>query len=170
MPEKGSRTGTGVPMRVAIFLFILTAGLPAVFAAGVTVTGGYGFVIDQSDLSGGAGSNFNPGHSSPVDAILVTLDGMVDDLDAWQIMVRKENSLWQGGLGLGLLRTAAGTGTGTISGGDVLPLALTATDQVFFEGAGNRNAIPVQLMLDGVSVLIPADAYAATLVFTIVDI
>lgn len=156
--------------RVVLCILLITAGLPAVFAAGVTITGGYGFVIDQTDLSGGAGSNFNPEHSSPVDAILITVDGMLSDSDSWQIMVRKENVLWQGSLGLCLLRTAAGTGTGTISSGAVLPLTLTATDQVFFEGAGNRNTIPVQLKLNGVSVLIPADTYAATLVFTIMDI
>jgi len=118
------------PVKVFFFAVITiicnTAGLPAVFAAGVTVTGGYGFIIDQSDLSGGAGSNFNPEHSSPADAIIIIVDGMSGDSDAWRIMVRKENVLWQGGLGLSLLRTAAGTGTGTISGGDVLPLTLTA--------------------------------------------
>jgi len=153
-----------------LFCVFITAGLPAVFAAGVTVTGGYGFVIDETDLAGGAGSNFNPAHSSPVDAVLITVYDMLSDSDAWQIMVRKENTLWQGGLGLSLLRTAAGTGTGTINGGTVLPLVLTATDQIFFEGSGNRSAIPIQLRLDGVSVLIPVDAYAATLIFTIVDI
>lgn len=170
MPEKMTRIEARLSMRVAILVFIMTAGFPAVFAAGVTVTGGYGFVIDQSDLSGGAGSNFNPEHSSPADAILITIDGMLSDSDSWQILVRKENSLWQGGLGLSALRTATGTGTGSVSGGAVLPLALTAVDQLFFEGAGNRSDIPVQLTLDGVSVLIPADAYTATLVFTIVDI
>jgi len=157
-------------MWVVLFTIFLTAGLPAVFAAGVTVTGGYGFVIDQTDLSGGAGSNFNPTHNSPADAVLITVDGMANDSDAWQIQVRKDNTLWQGGLTLRVLRTSSGIGLGTISGGDVLALGLTSTEQVFFEGAGNRSAIPVQLILEGVSVLIPVDVYSATLTFTIVDI
>ncbi len=169
MLKKSEAGPVTIVARVMLCCIFFTAGLPAVFAAGVTVTGGYGFIIDQNDLSGGAGSNFNPEHSSPVDAVLITVTGMLSDTDAWQILVRKENTLWQGGLGLSVLRTAAGTGTGTINGGNVLPLVLTATDQVFFEGAGNRSAIPIQLRLDGVSVLIPVDTYAATLVFTIVD-
>lgn len=170
MPKKDGACPTNIVARATLCIMFMTVGLPTVFPAGVTVTGGYGFVIDQADLSGGAGSNFNPEHSSPADAILIAVDDMVGDLDAWRVLVRKENSLWQGGLNVSVLRTAAGTGTGFINGGTALPLVLTATDQIFFEGSGDRNTIPVQLILDGVSVLIPADAYASTLIFTIVDI
>mgnify|MGYP000060267003 CR=1 FL=1 len=61
-------------------------------------------------------------------------------------------------------------GTGSVTGGNVLPVGLTAVDQVFFEGAGDMADIPIRVNLSGVSVLIPVDSYSATLYFTVIDI
>lgn len=157
-------------LKLVFMSLLMTAGLPAVFALEVTVSGGHAFTIDQDDLAGGAGSNFNPVHQSAVDAVLITVAATTDDTDAWQMLVHKEDALWHGSLSLGVLRTGAGTGSGSISGGDVLSLTLNASDQVFFEGSGDRTTIPVQLKLSGVSVLIPVDSYTTTVYLTILDL
>jgi len=165
--RRGDRPG--VALRAALFTVMLTAGIPAVHPLIIAVSGGYGFVIDQGDLTGGAGSGFVPTHESTDDAVLIDITDTTGDSDAWQIQVHKEDAAWISGLDLLLLRTGAGSGTGSISGGDVLQVELTDTDQVFFEGAGDRTAIPVRLILDGVSVLIPADTYSTVLYITVID-
>jgi hypothetical protein len=157
-------------LKLALLSLLMTAGLPAVIALEVTVSGGHAFTIDQADLAGGAGSNFIPVHQSALDAVLITVAATTGDTDAWQMLVHKEDALWHGSLALGVLRTGPGTGSGSISGGDVLSLTLNASDQVFFEGAGDKTTIPVQLKLSGVSVLIPVDSYTTTVYLTILDL
>jgi hypothetical protein len=157
-------------LKVLVLGLLMTAGLPAVFALEVTVSGGHVFTIDQGDLAGGAGSNFIPVHQSAVDSVLITVAGTTGETDAWQLLVHKEDALWHGSLALGVLRTGTGSGSGSIGGGHVLSLILNASDQVFFEGSGDRATIPVQLTLSGVSVLIPVDSYTTTVYLTILDL
>lgn len=157
-------------VRAALFSVFLAAGTVGAFGISITVTGSPGFSIDAADLSGGAGSDFIADHSNADNAILVTVVDTTGDTDAWQIQVRQTDVLWHGSLDLALLRTGTGSGTGSVSGGNLLPVTLTAVDQVFFEGEGNMTDIPLRMDLSGVSVLIPVDTYSATLNFTIVDL
>lgn len=157
-------------LRMVLLGLVMTAGLSAVFALEVTVSGGHAFSLDLADLAGGAGSNLIPVHHSGADAILLTVAGTSGDDDTWQMQVHKEDSLWHGSLALGVLRTGTGSGSGSISGGDVLSLTLNSSDQVFFEGSGDRINVPVQLTLSGVSVLVPADSYITTVYLTIIDL
>ena len=157
-------------LKFVLMGLLMTAGLPAVFALEVTVTGGHAFTIGQAELAGGAGSNFIPVHQSAVDAVTITIAGTTGDTDAWQMLVHKEDALWHSSLALGVLRTGIGIGSGSIGGGDVLSVTLNASDQVFFEGSGDRATIPVQLTLGGVSVLVPVDSYITTVYLTILDL
>jgi len=170
MVNGGERRRLSVLLRAVLFTILMTAGPPAVFSLTVTVSGGYGFVIDQTDLTGGAGSGFVSTHESTDDALLIDVGDTAGDADTWQIQVHREDSAWNSGLGLSCIRTGTGSGTGSINGGDVLPVELTAGDQVFFEGAGSRTDIPIKLILKGVSVLIPVDTYSTVVYITVVGI
>src|SRR6056297_3586725 len=156
--------------RAAAFTLFLAAGSVSLFGISVTVSGGAGFSIGAADLIDGAGSDLASDYSSADDSILVSVPETTGGGDGWQIQVRREDVLWHGSLDLAVLRTGGGSGTGSVTGGDVLPLDLSSVDQVFFEGSGDRADIPIRLDLGGVSVLIPLDSYSATLVFTVVDI
>lgn len=157
-------------IRAALFTILFAAGAVSVFGITVTVTGGGSFSIGAADLIGVAGSDLVSDYSSADNAVLVTVADTIGVDDAWQIQVRQEDTLWHGSLSLAVFRTGSGSGTGSVTGGDVLPVDLTAVDQVFFEGAGDVADIPIRVNLSGVSVLIPADSYSATLYFTVVDI
>lgn len=163
---------SGLLFPAALFLNFLfpVVGTAPLYGLSVTVSGGAGFSIGVGDLIGGAGSDLNPEYNSAVDAVQITVADSIDSGDAWQIQVRQEDVLWHGSLDLSVLRTGTGSGTGSVTGGDVLPVGLTSVDQVFFDGSGDVADIPVRLDLSGVSVLVPVDSYSATLYFTIVDI
>jgi hypothetical protein len=76
---------------------------------------------------------------------------------------------WDSHLTLSVRRTSDGVGGGAISGGDsYLPLG-TGTS-TFFSGTGDRLNIQMQLRLDGVSASVPANSYATTITFTVVDL
>lgn len=168
MVDKGEGSGRRFLKPGVLFALLMTAGLPAVFPLTVTVTGGFGFVIDETDLTGGAGSEFEPTQESLDNSILIEVGDTTGGTDAWHIEAHKEDAAWHAGLSVSLLRT--GSGTGTVTGGDSLPVELTGTDQVFFSGEGDNTGIPVKIILDGVSVLIPADTYSTTIYLTIVDL
>lgn len=170
MAEDSQDNRAWAGLRLALLGLVLVAGLEAVSALDLEVSGGHAFSIGPSDLVGGAGSNFNPVHQSAAEAVLITVTGTSGGTDNWQLQVRKEDGLWHNSLALGVLRTGPGSGSGSISGGDSLPLTLNSSDQVFIEGAGDRSGIPVRLILSGVSVLVPADSYLTTIYITILDL
>lgn len=156
--------------RGAVLAFLLFFAADSAEAITLTVTGGHGFIIDGGSLSGGPGSNLVSQYSGPDDSIILSVGDTLGNGDGWQIEVRREDLLWHGSLDVRLLRTGAGSGGGSISGGDSLSLTLTASDQFFFEGTGDRTDIPVRIELEGVSVLVPADTYTGNITFTLVDI
>lgn len=155
-----------LPPMLLLLLFLFPLSLAS--ALTLTVSGGFGFVVDHTDIPAGAGGEPEPTHASSDNAVILDVGESGGASDAWEIQVRLEDTLWHGGLALKVLRT--GSGTGPVTGGDILPLELTATDQPFFEGTGDNSGIEVKLILDNVSVLIPADTYSGVVHFTLVDI
>jgi len=148
------------------FLLLTTFDLSAI---SISVLGGWSLVIDSGDVVAGAGGDLTSQYLSNADAVTIDVADAIDDSDNWQIQVHKEDTLWHAALTLGLLRTSDGAGTGTITGGNSLFLDLTAVDQFFFDGAGNRSTVNLQMRLSGVSVLIPSDNYSTTIYFTVID-
>lgn len=147
-------------------LLLTSFDLPAI---SINVLGGWSLVIDSGDVIAGAGGDLTSQYLSNADAITINVADAIDDSDNWQIQVRKEDTLWHAALTLSILRTSDGAGTGTISGGNSLFLDLTAVDQFFFDGAGNRSIVDLQLRLSGVSVLIPSDNYSTVIYYTVID-
>jgi len=146
--------------------------MSAGFCAGITLNsaGNWSLVINETDVIGGPGGNFSPEYTSNTDSVTLDITDTLGSTDAWQVQVHKEDGPWSGALDLGLLRTGGGSGSGTITGGDSNFLTLTGIGQVFFEGAGDRTGVTVQMKLSGVSVILDAAVYSTTIYFTIVDI
>lgn len=138
-------------------------------AISINVTGSWSLTIGSGDVVSGPGGDLTPLYTSSADAVTIDVTDTIDNADTWQIQVHKDDLLWHGAMNLSMLRTSDGTGTGSITDGDSLFLDLTSLDQYFFEGAGDRSGIDLQLRLSGVSVLIPADSYSTTIYLTVID-
>ncbi|MBN2655985.1 MAG: hypothetical protein JXR86_02920 [Spirochaetales bacterium] len=155
--------------RYVFLLVLLLFPFYPLSAITISLSGSWSLSIDSSDVSSGAGGDLNSQYQSNADQVSLDIGDLIDSGDAWELQVHKEDLLWHSDMILGLLRTSGGSGAGTISGGDSLFLELTATDQYFFDGTGDRSLIDIQLRLSGISVVIPADTYSTTIYFTVID-
>jgi len=124
------------------------------------------YTIGTSDLIAGAGSDLNSSYPSSSSAIQITITNTGNK--AWTINVHKNDTSWDSRLHLKIMRTSSGSGPGSVIGG-MGYIQLTDNDQPFFAGSGDNANIPVQVLLDNVSVQIPASSGRTSIVFTIVD-
>lgn len=154
---------------VLVFVTFLFFDVP-LYATYLGATGGWtNLVIDSSYLQGGAGTDLQGSYTSGVGATTISITGTSGE---WQVQVRKVeegSNLWPNGVSLSVRRTGEGSGGGTITGGDSY-ISVTRRDVVFFEGTGDKTAIPVQYKISGMSVSVPPDTYSTTLTFTVVDV
>ena len=88
--------------------------------------------------------------SSGADNPRVTISGVVPDTPPWRVDVRRTITVWPAAVPLYVRRITDGTGPGTISGG-LAYQAVTAVDQQFFTGTGDRSQVDLQLRLESVS-------------------
>jgi len=117
----------------------------------ITVNGNW--VLDLRNEITEAGSDYLGTYSSLVDQTKIRLRNVGGS--SWSVSVRyAPNNDWDNSLILRAQRTGPGTGTGIISGGTAFQ-TLTLIDAVFFTGTNNRQTIPIQYQLSGVSVTIP---------------
>ncbi|MBU2651925.1 MAG: hypothetical protein KKA81_13430 [Bacteroidetes bacterium] len=90
----------------------------------------------------------------------------------WKVTVHKSDNNWDSSLGLETIRTGTGTRGSiffnSITGGTNYQ-TITNLPADFFWGTGRWYDIPVAYRLNGVSVLLPADQYETTVIFTITD-
>jgi hypothetical protein len=134
----------------------------------ITATGNWSGTIDSGDLTGGPGTDLNPTYTSGSSQVSITISNTGDDWDFWRVDVRKSDTNWHGDLQISVRRTSSGTGGGAISGGTSYQAA-GDVDAQFFTGRGDRSDVNVKLQLSGVSVQVPPDTYATSVVFTVVD-
>jgi hypothetical protein len=133
----------------------------------ITVTGSWFETIDESDLTGGAGSDLVSTYESAADQIGVGIGGTGNR--EWRVDIRKLDSVWHPDLGLSVRRTSDGSGSGWIAGGTSYQ-EVGDVYQEFFRGRRNRSGIDVQLMLDGVSVQVPCGSYLTTVYYTVIEV
>ncbi|MBM3475550.1 MAG: hypothetical protein FJX75_19975 [Armatimonadetes bacterium] len=133
-------------------------------AAGITAVGGWSRPITADDLLAGAGSDLVTLYESVSNATLLSLDEPF--FTRWRVSVRKADTTWDPTLALYVRRTGNGTGFWPVSGGTSYQL-VTDTDTVLFSGIGDRNSVPVQYKLSGVSVQLTPRTYSATVTFTV---
>lgn len=164
------RINWNYPLLISACLLCLASEISAM--QDITATGSWSLTIDVNDLQGTAGSNLNSSYESITNQVEIDVSGIILPTENWRVDVRKSDIAWSGNFQLSIVRTGDGTGIPVLSGiseGTVYQ-EVTDTAQSFFEGFGNRNAIPIQLKIDNVSVAIPAEIYSTTVIYTIVAI
>lgn len=155
-----------------VVLYIFLALLSSLMCSGgicwaisIAVTGSWSETIDALDLEDGAGSNLISTYESAADAVSINISSTVGN---WGLDVKKIDTNWHSNLHLQVKRTSDGTGSGSISGGDVYQ-EVADTDHSFFGGNSDRSDVKVRLKLTGVSVQVPPGIYTTTVYYTVSD-
>lgn len=134
----------------------------------ITVTGSWN--PSAAGLITEAGLNYSSYLTSSPNQSLVSLVSVTSN---WEVKVEQQNNNWTSDLQLWIRRTGDGTalgGIGTISGTPTYTL-LTSMPTTLFSGTGpDRNDIPIEYQVRGLSVLTPVASYSATIVFTLMDL
>ncbi len=155
---------------LALAVFIILLCPSGALAIDVTVTGNWSDTVNAFDLQAGAGSDLVSTYTSDAAHVSLSVSTTTGDTDNWRIDVRRSDTVWlPGTLRLYVKRTGDGMGAGTVSGGQTFH-EVTTIDQAFFQGAGDRSSIPIQLQLDGMSVQVAPATYSTSLIFTVVDV
>lgn len=152
-----------------ILFAILGIQLPCGAVSVNVSSGNWSLLVDDSDLQGGAGSNMKPSYESTGSPSYVTVYGTSGLSDNWRIDVKRIDSVWDPNLTLSVKRTTDGTGLGPIAGGDSY-MQIGPTDSAFFSGSGDRNNIPLEMELGGMSLQVPPSTYSTTIVYTVVEL
>lgn len=145
-------------------LLALSVGPGEARAADIAAAGEWSQTIDASDLVAGPGSELQSTYESPIGILSLAISNSAGV--GWQVNVRRQDGNWPPEFTLEIRRTSAGTGSGSVSGGDAYLVAGT-TDTAFFAGSGDVSGIEVQLRLSGVSLSVAPDTYTTTLVYTV---
>jgi hypothetical protein len=139
----------------------------------VTVTGSWTVTVPSSLITD-AGMDYTQTFISATNQSL--LDFKTGLAPSYTIFVQKMDTDWHPNLSLWIKRTGQGNG----SGGRTIPMTggenfmqVTNSPQPFFYDASNsthnRNNVPIQYQIQGLSVIIPVKSYSTTLMFTISD-
>lgn len=115
-----------------------------------------------------AGKNYEHSETSSASHTLLKVSAVV----VWSVHVHQSvTSNWDPSLKLSVQRTGSGTGVAILSGGTSY-IQLSGTSQPFFSGlltlfSGNRDNIPIQYQISGLSVALPVKTYTTTVTYTI---
>ncbi|MBN2735873.1 MAG: hypothetical protein JXR70_02755 [Spirochaetales bacterium] len=142
-----------------------------VFAApklSLRVTGKWTLKIDDTKLTGLAGSDFPGFFESALAQVDVDVTKTQGDASAWTMYVSKADSNWDTDVLVYIKRTADGSGAGSIAGGTSYQL-LTNSDVVFFTGTGDRTGIKIQFRLDFLVEDINVDDYVTGINYTVIE-
>jgi hypothetical protein len=151
-----------------LFIFLCTVHVfsaPKIKIRAQTQGGRWTIDLDDTSLSGGAGTDF----ASPVESAADLVDVDVSNpQNAWRIDIRRTDSVWHANLRIYARRTTDGTGSGTVSGGTTYQ-EITTVDQPFITGTLGRSNMKVQLAVD-VEVSVGIDNFSTTIYYTATDI
>lgn len=156
-------------MKKAFFLLFFSMFNTCVFAQSLTVSPGWSVTIPASTITE-AGLNYTTDATSSTSQSLMTVTGNTQTNP--KVYVQKTDISWNSNLTLWLKRTGNGTGllAFTIAGGTTFQ-QITNSPLYFFDlftlFGTSVNDIPIQYEIKGLSVLIPAQSYTTTLLYTI---
>lgn len=134
----------------------------------ITATGSWSKTLTSADVPD-AGTDITGTHTSASNQVLIDVEWPQKSNYRYRVTVRKSDVSWNASLLLYVKRTGNGTGQRTISGGTSYIL-LSSTNQTFFTGNRDRFNVPIQFQITGVSVLIPAQTYSTTVIYTVTEI
>ena len=169
-PMRIRQKQSGIRYLAAIILIVISpVRLFAPPAISLKVTGKWQAILRATDLTGGAGTDYQTPFESAVDEVKLTITKTAGPTAPWRIDIRRTDVNWDADLTLYAKRSSDGTGDGTISGGTTYQ-AVTTTDQSFFTGTGDRSQIGLQYQIDGFSVNnLQVDTYETTIYITVTE-
>ncbi len=147
-------------LRQAIALMTLSS---MVNAADLTSSGDWVESLNASNLVSGAGTDLPASLESISGTTILSVSNVTG---AWRVTARRSASTWDSHFTLYVRRTSAGSGTGSISGGDSY-VEVTGGDSEIFTGVDARSTISVQYKLTGLANNIPPATYLSSLTFTV---
>lgn len=132
-------------------------------AADLTSMGDWTETLTASSLSSGAGSDLPNQLESVAGVTTLTITNAPG---AWKIRARRNSSEWNSNLALFVKRTSAGSGSGSISGGEGY-VEITGSDSEIFAGSESRSSISLQFKLTGLASNVAAETYLSSIIFTV---
>lgn len=156
------------PILLSSLLLLATCLLGEARAMDLTASGTWATTIDATNLLAGAGSELESSDQSATSQIVLEISATGGSTDTWRLDVRRADSSWPSALALWVRRTGGGSGAGSIDGG-LSWVEVGSTDTSFFSGEGNRDSIPVQLRITGLSLGLSPDSYLSTVHYSLVD-
>jgi hypothetical protein len=153
-----------------LILFIISqlSAAPPISIKVTVKQGKWTIKLDDTNLTGGAGSDFITPLESVTDKVSVDITKTQGDTAPWRLDISKTDTIWPSSVEIYARRTADGTGSGTISGGTTYQ-QITDIDQTLCTGTGDRTNITIQLKLENVSVVMGLDDYTTSIVYTVVE-
>ena len=168
---------------IIIFGWILLSNTLICYGQGpiqIDVTGNWNLTLSASDISD-AGNDFSNIHTSSANELEVDvfkLGGFFGSYYLfgfnWRVDIRQDEINWHPNLQLSARRTGNGTttgffGLGNINGGTAFQ-QVSSNNTIFYSGSYGRLNVPIQLRLQGISVLLPAQTYTTTIVLTVTEL
>lgn len=147
---------------LALFFCAIASPLYAIDVHVEAASDGFWVVNTPFD---GSSSSVNPESQT----VILHITGSAEGGALWKIRIRLANASGLENFKLWARRVGGGEGGGTIQGGTSY-LLLGNSDMDFFEGTGDRMAIPIQYKITGASVPFPKGIYSAEIVFTVVEL
>ena len=141
----------------------LLALAPASPAADLISSGDWTETINASKLVSGAGSNLQSQLQSLSGVTTLTISNVSG---AWTLRARRSGGSWPSDVTLLVKRTSAGSGSGSVAGGDAF-VELTGSDVEIFSGSDARSNVSLQFKLTGLSVGISPATYLSSVIFTV---
>lgn len=147
-----------------------------VFGQGIniTVTGHWTKIIAASDISE-AGNDYPTSYASNTNQTLLTINPKNWNKTIY-VYVHKEDIAWNPALTLKVKRTSNGTNGNTNINGGLIYQTITNTQPPnyapstvipFFTCQGPFVNIPLQYEITGISVVLPAQSYSTTIMYTV---
>jgi len=139
---------------------------------GLTLSGNWSYTVPATDVTE-AGSDFSGTYTSAANQVQIGVSNKNNAEKngyAWRVSARKMNATWDNTVAIYIRRTSDGAPATnratTITDGTVYQ-QITDTDQYFFGGYRGSTGIAIQYELRGVSVVMPAQSYSTTVVYTV---
>nr|WP_295922676.1 hypothetical protein [uncultured Dyadobacter sp.] len=155
-------------MKKIVLFYITCLFVTGASAQSVTVINGTNVwsIPTLSSTITKAGKNYEHIETSSASQTLIRVTSLL----IWTVSAHMSTSNWDSSLKLSVQRTGNGTGLAILSGGTTY-MQLTSSPQQFFSGAlnlgGNRDNIPIQYKIEGLSVTLPVKTYTTTITYTI---
>lgn len=137
----------------------------------MNVTGNWARDLSAADING-AGNDYGSSIVSATNQSFITVSpgGNSNNYVNINVLVQREDNTWDSNLNLKIRRTSNGT-NGNVIISPLIPFqTISNTSYItLFSCTGTHTSVPLQYEITGISVLLPAQTYSTTVVFTLMN-